>query len=108
MPLTLNIAFGATLLTNDTEARLSLEPDLSVNTESILYESVLNTLSADEFNIIRSYIASLGDHTIKMSYQYPQFECPKCHQKTEVIPMQAENMVFTRYQLATLVTTVLK
>ena len=83
-------------------------PTKTAKSRILKYESVLNTLSADEFNIIRSYIASLGDHTIKMSYQYPQFECPKCHQKTEVIPMQAENMVFTRYQLATLVTTVLK
>ena len=83
-------------------------PGKTAKSRILKYESVLNTLSADEFNIIRSYIASLGDHMIKMSYQYPQFECPKCHQKTEVIPMQAESMVFTRYQLATLVTTVLK
>lgn len=83
-------------------------PSKTAKSRILKYESVLNTLSADEFNIIRSYIASLADHTIKMSYQYPEFTCPKCGEKTKIIPMTAENMVFTRYQLATLVTTVLK
>lgn len=69
------------------------------------YDSIFSAMSVDEFAIIKAYVSALGDTEVGMRYVYPAIECPKCHQMTTEQRVRAEELVFTRYQLGTLVTT---
>ena len=69
------------------------------------YTNVLNTLSVDEFGVIKAYISELAEDKIGMHYVYPAIDCPKCHTSTEEQEVRAEDLVFTRYQLGALTTT---
>ena len=69
------------------------------------YTNVLNTLSVDEFGVIKAYITELAENKIGMHYVYPSIDCPKCQTPTEEQEARAEDLVFTRYQLGALTTT---
>jgi hypothetical protein len=72
------------------------------------FAKVLKTLTVDEFGPIKAYIREVNNRSQTMTYQYPEIECPKCHKLTPATPTSAEELVFTRYQLGTLVNTALK
>ena len=69
------------------------------------YESIFSLMSVDEFGPIKAYVRAITEKTTGMSYVYPAVECPKCHTLTTEQPATAEQLVFTRYQLGSLVTT---
>lgn len=69
------------------------------------YEQVFNALSVDSFGPIKAYVRALSEKTTGMRYVYPAIECPKCHKETTEQNATAEELVFTRYQLGSLVTT---
>ena len=69
------------------------------------YESIFSLMSVDEFGPIKAYVRAITEKTTGMSYIYPAVECPKCHTLTAEQPASAEQLVFTRYQLGSLVTT---
>ena len=69
------------------------------------FAKVLNTLSIDEFGVIRPYMNAVAERTSGMSYIVPEFTCPKCGAKVEEGPTSAEELLFTRYQLGALVNT---
>ena len=69
------------------------------------YESIFSVMSVDEFGPIKAYVRAITEKTTGMSYIYPAVECPKCHTLTAEQPASAEQLVFTRYQLGSLVTT---
>ena len=69
------------------------------------YNQLLSTLSVDEFAIIKAYTKAIAEKTSGISYVYPAIECPKCHNSTEKQKITAEELVFTRYQLGSLVNT---
>ena len=69
------------------------------------YESIFSVMSVDEFGPIKAYVRAITEKTTGMSYIYPAVECPKCHTLTVEQPASAEQLVFTRYQLGSLVTT---
>ena len=69
------------------------------------YESIFSLMSVDEFGPIKAYVRAITEKTTGMSYVYPAVECPKCHTLTAEQPATAEQLVFTRYQLGSLVTT---
>lgn len=69
------------------------------------YNSLFATLSVDEFALIKSYVKAIADKDTGIHYVYPEIECPKCHNTTEKQRTTAEELVFTRYQLGTLVNT---
>ena len=69
------------------------------------YESIFSLMSVDEFGPIKAYVRAITEKTTGMSYVYPAVECPKCHTLTTEHPASAEQLVFTRYQLGSLVTT---
>ena len=69
------------------------------------YESIFSLMSVDEFGPIKAYVRAITEKTTGMSYVYPAVECPKCHTLTTEQPASAEQLVFTRYQLGSLVTT---
>ena len=69
------------------------------------YNQLLSTLSVDEFAIIKAYVKAIAEKTSGIGYVYPAIECPKCHNLTEKQRTTAEELVFTRYQLGSLVNT---
>lgn len=69
------------------------------------YNSLFATLSVDEFALIKSYVKAIAEKDTGIHYVYPEIECPKCHNTTEKQRTTAEELVFTRYQLGTLVNT---
>ena len=69
------------------------------------YNQLLSTLSVDEFAIIKAYVKAIAEKTSGIGYVYPAIECPKCHNTTEKQRTTAEELVFTRYQLGSLVNT---
>ena len=69
------------------------------------YDNIFNTLSVDEFGVIKAYISALVQRNVDMKYIYPAIECPKCHTSTNEQDVTAEELVFTRYQLGALVNT---
>ena len=72
------------------------------------FDSVLKVLNVDELNPMNAYIRSIAEsRSPGFHYIYPQFECPKCKTLSAELEVTAENMVFTRHQLASLVTTTL-
>ena len=69
------------------------------------YDSIFKTLSVDEFGPIKAYVRAIAEKSVDMHYVYPAAECPICHSVTEERGASAEELVFTRYQLGSLVTT---
>ena len=69
------------------------------------FHQVLSTLTVDEFAIIKAYVKAIAEKNNGIYYTYPAIECPKCHTSTEKQRTTAEELVFTRYQLGTLVNT---
>mgnify|MGYP006962025711 FL=1 len=63
---------------------------------------ILSKLSAYEFKELQSYIAKYLENNskdINISYQVPAATCPKCGAEIEAIPMNAQELVFTRHRL---------
>lgn len=69
------------------------------------FDQVFSTLNVDNFGPIKAYARALGEKNTGMHYVYPAAECPKCHKEIEEQTATAEQLVFTRYQLGSLVTT---
>lgn len=72
------------------------------------YNSIFDLMSVDEFGPVKAYVRAITEKTSDMRYVYPEVECPKCHTHTTEQRATAEELVFTRYQLGSLVTTSLK
>ena len=69
------------------------------------YNNIFNTLTADQFGIITAYSSQITERNSGMRYVIPAITCPKCGTQTTESNISAENLVFTRYQLAALTTT---
>lgn len=80
-------------------------PQKTVRSKIQKYNNIFNTLSVDEFNVIKAYVSELESKDIGIKYVYPAVSCPKCGTVTEKQDTTAEELVFTRYQLAALVNT---
>ena len=71
------------------------------------YATVFETLSADEFGPVKAYIRAISERNDGISYNYPELTCPKCGAVVNAEPASAEALVFTRYQLGSLTSTLL-
>ena len=80
-------------------------PNRTVRSKIQKYSNIFNSLSVDEFGVIKAYVRAIADKTQDMYYVYPAISCPKCGNTTEETRTTAEELVFTRYQLGSLVTT---
>lgn len=72
------------------------------------YDSIFSTMSVDDFGPIKAYVRAITEQSTGMHYVYPAVECPKCHTMTNEQRATAEELVFTRYQLGSLLTTSIK
>ena len=71
------------------------------------YASIFGTLSSDEFGPVKAYARALAQRDDGISYQYPELTCPKCKTVINSEVTSAEALVFTRYQLGSLTSTLL-
>ena len=69
------------------------------------FAKVLNTLSIDEFSVIRPYMNAVAERTSGLTYIVPETTCPKCGTVVPEAATTAEELLFTRYQLGALVNT---
>ncbi len=69
------------------------------------FDSIFSTMSVDDFGPVKAYVRAITEQSTGMHYVYPAVECPKCHTMTTEQRATAEELVFTRYQLGSLVTT---
>lgn len=69
------------------------------------YDSLFSVMSVDEFGAVKAYATAITERNSGIKYVYPAVECPKCHTMTNEQVVSAEELVFTRYQLGSLVTT---
>lgn len=63
---------------------------------------ILSKLSAYDFKELQNTIAKYIEENnkgIDISYQVPSTTCPKCGEAVEAIPMNAQELVFTRHRL---------
>lgn len=72
------------------------------------YTKIINTMTVDEFNIIKAFISSLSESKDQPKYVFPEITCPKCGKPIAEQETTAEAAVFTRHQLAALVNTQLR
>lgn len=61
---------------------------------------LLKGLTPDQYNILLSQISEISKNSSRISYRQPEYECKKCHTKIDEVEMSAQNMLFTRHQLA--------
>lgn len=61
---------------------------------------ILKGLTPDQYNILLSEIADLSRNSSRISYCQPEYECKKCNTKIDEVEMSAQNLLFTRHQLA--------
>ena len=74
----------------------------------IEYSKIINSLSPDKYNIILAYLAAINNNHTGMRWKLPECTCPKCGTVIKERETTAENLVFTRHQLAALAITSLK
>lgn len=90
------------------EINYKIDPNNTVKTikaRIITYAKILSQLSPDQYYIILSYINSINTRRDDVTYIRPEATCSNCN---EIIPERettAEELVFTRAQLATLAIT---
>ena len=61
---------------------------------------ILKGLTPDQYNILLSEIAEQSKNSSRISYRQPEYTCEKCGNKIEEVEMTAQNLLFTRHQLA--------
>lgn len=69
------------------------------------FSIALKTLGNDQFELLHAYTNKLSERIERPSYQNPEIECPKCGSKIPATDTRAEDLVFSRYQLAAIVNT---
>jgi len=77
--------------------------NLSVKRKVAIYSRILNSLDADEYSYLRyeisQYVSKYGADTPRVTYQYPEVECDKCHTKKDAQEMEPLMMLFLRSRL---------
>lgn len=102
---------GFYLINNEdmTLSRVDTKPDpnnivkTTMRKVKIFYE-ILSSLSSAQYFQIASYIKEITDRGGNISYKIPAAKCPKCNHDIPEEVRSPEEMLFTRHQLAAIVT----
>ena len=70
----------------------------------IKYSKIISSLGSDEYNTLLAYMNKINESGDTLTYQLPEVTCPKCKTEIDAVPQEAQNLVFTRHQLAALAT----
>lgn len=76
----------------------------TVQARIIKFSQIMSTLTSDQYNTILAYMQSINKGGESLSYQLPEVNCPKCKETIPARPADAQQLVFTRHQLAALAT----
>ena len=76
----------------------------TVQARIIKYSQIMSTLTSDQYNTILAYMQNINKGGESLSYQLPEVNCPKCKETIKARPADAQQLVFTRHQLAALAT----
>ena len=69
-----------------------------------LYNDIINGLNSEDYYNLRAKISTIDTDTTKITYLVPEAECPDCHTIVEENrDMTPDQMLFTRHQLAAIV-----
>lgn len=70
----------------------------------INYSKYISNLDSDQYNTIVAYINKINESGDKLTYKLPEVTCPKCKTVIKETETTAQDLVFTRHQLAALAT----
>lgn len=70
----------------------------------INYSKYISNLDSDQYNTIVAYINKINESGDKLTYKLPEVTCPKCKTVINETETTAQDLVFTRHQLAALAT----
>lgn len=73
----------------------------TVKEKIVKFAKIIESISSDELNTLRAIIAEMdAANADDITYVLPAVTCEKCKKEIEERTMAAENMLFTRHQLA--------
>lgn len=76
----------------------------TVKSRIINFSKYISELGSDEYNTIIAYMQKINESGDKLTYQLPEVTCPACNTVIPATKQDAQNLVFTRHQLAALAT----
>lgn len=76
----------------------------TVKSRIINYSKIISTLNSDQYNTLLAYMQKINESGDSLTYQTPEVTCPYCGTVIPAREQDAQNLVFTRHQLAALAT----
>ena len=76
----------------------------TVKSRIINFSKYISQLDSDQYNTIIAYMNKINESGDELTYQIPEATCPKCKTVIPAAASEAQNLVFTRHQLAALAT----
>ena len=76
----------------------------TVKSRIINFSRYISQLDSDQYNTIIAYINKINETGNDLTYQIPEVTCPHCKSVINATASDAQSLVFTRHQLATLAT----
>lgn len=76
----------------------------TVKSRIINYSKIISTLGSDQYNTLLAYMQKINSFGDSLTYQLPEVTCPCCGTVIPATDQEAQNLVFTRHQLAALAT----
>ena len=76
----------------------------TVKSRIINFSKYISELDSDQYNTILAYMNKINESGDELKYQLPEVTCPNCNTVIPAKDQDAQSLVFTRYQLASLAT----
>lgn len=76
----------------------------TVKSRIINYSKIISGLNSDQYNTLLAYMQKINESGDSLTYQLPEVTCPHCGTVIPAKKQEAQDMVFTRHQLAALAT----
>ena len=74
----------------------------TVKSRIINFSKYISMLNSDQYNTIIAYMQKINETGEELTYQLPEVTCPSCKSPIEAVKQDAQQLVFTRHQLAAL------
>ena len=76
----------------------------TVKSRIINFSKYINGLDPDQYNTLLAYMNKINESGNELTYKFPEVTCPACKTVIPESTQEAQNLVFTRHQLAALAT----
>ena len=76
----------------------------TVKSRIINFSKYISELDSDQYNTIIAYMQKINESGDKLTYQLPEVTCPACSTVIPAVKRDAQDILFTRHQLAALAT----